>query len=992
MTNKRKKKLFRQKILKIAYIFIIFNLVSFLMASVIRAEDETTGFGDNTADTEQVSNLEKNNAVIIPEETADAGETASTTPAEDTEETNDTASSTPENINSLTQNESQNATSTEEILSDSNDTASSTPDVANAEYADTNSPSGNTETSSADDCANNVDTGAGSDNDAAANLDNQTDIQNNNNAVVINKSVIEAETGNNVASYNTGSGVITTQEANGRGELVNVINKNSTNVDTTLPAESNAGNTDTGADSNNTAYENINNQLTVKNVNSSNTLNEVDAYVSSGNNKTNYNSGHGINITGDANLGFDFITMANTNLVGNQKFYANWQNIYDNWTGDINIGGEAGANASPLSNILVEASNNCTGVGSNNQAIVNVNDQVSITNQNNGNIKNQINAEVISGRNEANGNTGSGSVTSGNVNSAINMVNFLNSNITSSNWYLKTLNVFNDWNGNLVLPKVSQPNLTVSEYVPVAVNNGTGAGSDNSTEVNVNNEVSIENSNDAIINNNVSIKTNTGSNKSSYNGGSGVQKYGEAKAETNELNVANTNVTGDSWWMVVVNKFGEWQGSSVGSPTDTQVSTSEKSVIFTPLNAGIEVANNATGPESNNDAGANINHTTEITNDNTAYISNDLNLDAVSGENETQYNTGHGYIETGNIRACNNIINFANSNITVGNWLVTVVNVFGKWAGNLVFDTSAATSGSDNSTDSGSQSGAGNTNTGTNSDNNAAGNTNNNTDVTNNNNSNTTNNTSSSASSGNNSASYNTGSGVITTGGANSTNNVANQVNTNNVNVNSGGSGGSSAGNANTGANSDNTAIANNNNNTNVTNNNNSNTTNNYSVSNNTGSNSSNYNTGSGIIDTGWANAFLEVYNQNNENKITLGELIDEVNGDDNGGDDNGDDNGGNTDNGGNNNGGSGSDTGSSVTAQSVGGGGAVVLAKDKRKLRGDLNGDGKIDDYDFSILMANWGKKIAEKFFDPSGDAKIDDFDLSIVMASWGKILMATL
>lgn len=48
-----------------------------------------------------------------------------------------------------------------------------------------------------------------------------------------------------------------------------------------------------------------------------------------------------------------------------------------------------------------------------------------------------------------------------------------------------------------------------------------------------------------------------------------------------------------------------------------------------------------------------------------------------------------------------------------------------------------------------------------------------------------------------------------------------------------------------------------------------------------------------------------------------------------------------------------------------------------------DINGDNKINDFDFSILMSNWGtpKNTAA---DLNKDGSVNDFDFSILMSKW--------
>ena len=48
-----------------------------------------------------------------------------------------------------------------------------------------------------------------------------------------------------------------------------------------------------------------------------------------------------------------------------------------------------------------------------------------------------------------------------------------------------------------------------------------------------------------------------------------------------------------------------------------------------------------------------------------------------------------------------------------------------------------------------------------------------------------------------------------------------------------------------------------------------------------------------------------------------------------------------------------------------------------------DANKDGKIDKYDFALLMANWGKT-GINVCDFNGDGKVDKYDLALLMLYW--------
>jgi|GEM_PF-2215795 len=64
------------------------------------------------------------------------------------------------------------------------------------------------------------------------------------------------------------------------------------------------------------------------------------------------------------------------------------------------------------------------------------------------------------------------------------------------------------------------------------------------------------------------------------------------------------------------------------------------------------------------------------------------------------------------------------------------------------------------------------------------------------------------------------------------------------------------------------------------------------------------------------------------------------------------------------------------------GGGGSGTVTPTTTK-KGDINGDNKVDKYDFSLMMANWGKT-GTNGSDLNNDKKVDKYDFALLMANW--------
>ncbi len=67
------------------------------------------------------------------------------------------------------------------------------------------------------------------------------------------------------------------------------------------------------------------------------------------------------------------------------------------------------------------------------------------------------------------------------------------------------------------------------------------------------------------------------------------------------------------------------------------------------------------------------------------------------------------------------------------------------------------------------------------------------------------------------------------------------------------------------------------------------------------------------------------------------------------------------------------------------GGGASSSIISVVSKIVGDMNGDNKVNKYDFSLMMVYWGK-VGNSIADLNGDGKVDKYDFSLLMARWSK------
>ena len=77
------------------------------------------------------------------------------------------------------------------------------------------------------------------------------------------------------------------------------------------------------------------------------------------------------------------------------------------------------------------------------------------------------------------------------------------------------------------------------------------------------------------------------------------------------------------------------------------------------------------------------------------------------------------------------------------------------------------------------------------------------------------------------------------------------------------------------------------------------------------------------------------------------------------------------------------------VVATSNGGGGggwSPFVQTVLKAVVGDTNKDGRVDKYDFALLMAEWGKGIIGSVADFNKDGKVNKYDFALLMAAWAK------
>ena len=479
---------------------------------------------------------------------------------------------------------------------------------------------------------------------------------------------------------------IDTGNAASNGNIFTAANSNlSGNGDCCASGGIGVVNDSNGDNSSNTGSATVADNNTTDQSNSATVNNGLTGASVSGQNSASSNTGGDSYITtGNASTTGTIITSANTNIDGVSVAEFN---ILEDHVGDYILDFGAGC-VSGCDGFTGLAQNSGNGVNSDNDASIN-SDTNNTTNQtNDGAVNNDLYLTSDSGNNTASKNTGGDSyITTGDAQVSGNVLTLLNNNL-AGNVILGVVNIFGDLIGDIILPESALNAFFCATCGgnTTLVNSGNGDNSDNNASSNQTVIDTINQVNVADIDNNLILTANTGKNSASRNtGGDAYITTGNADVTAQVLNIANNNIIGGNWWLVIINRAGQWIGQIVGAPQGAMFAGSSGTEFAVDENGQITAINSGNGTGSTNDAfvDSTVNNTTNQTNN--AEVNNNIYLSANTGKNETNSNTkGDNYITTGDAKVIANLVNFVNNNIVGGKLLVTFVNVFGNWFGDFL--------------------------------------------------------------------------------------------------------------------------------------------------------------------------------------------------------------------------------------------------------------------------------------------------------------------
>ena len=358
-------------------------------------------------------------------------------------------------------------------------------------------------------------------------------------------------------------------------------------------------------------------------------------------------------------------TLAGNSTSGDASSIANIINLLQsNWDpqGALPLLFNANINGNVIGDLVLDPNLiNTTGPGSSAEIDSQRTNNLTINYDANGVITNDITLEAISGDSTVNGNTEAGNATTGDARVVANIINMLNSAINTGKSFIGSLNINGNFNGDILLPPNFLDQLIAS----------SGPNSTVNLSNTVNNDIVANIDNSQTISNNTNLNAASGSADVTGNTSGGSATTGKAETELNVLNLTGKQVIDANTLLVFVNVLGQWVGMLVNAPSGSN------SAAFCGGDCQISSL-----VDNNVDINAQSNFA----------ITNNLDLDALSGNALVSGNTKAGNAVSGNASASANIANILGSQLRSTDWLgILFINVNGFWNGSFGINTAAGT-------------------------------------------------------------------------------------------------------------------------------------------------------------------------------------------------------------------------------------------------------------------------------------------------------------
>lgn len=339
---------------------------------------------------------------------------------------------------------------------------------------------------------------------------------------------------------------------------------------------------------------------------------------------------------------------------------------------DANTNTSATLSGDGLGGITVINSEN--GTGSTNDGSVLIVENNNTIQDNSAIVINDLNQNSISGQNSTSSNVGTSSIETGDANVTGTIITSVNTNVDGI--AVAEFNVVDDQLGDIILDFGTGCLIGCTSGPLLAKNTGNGSDSTNTSDIDtITNNNTFQN-NDATVENNMTLLGDSGTNTADKNtGGDSTIETGDANVSANALTFANNNIAGNVIY-AVVNIFGDLIGDIIVPDGffDSICCGGDASAI----NSG-----NGSGSTNTAEIGQTTNDTTYQFNN--VGLDNNIVMNATTGENSTNDNTGgDSSITTGDSSIDAQVLNILNNNLSGGNYWLVIVNEAGRWIGRIL--------------------------------------------------------------------------------------------------------------------------------------------------------------------------------------------------------------------------------------------------------------------------------------------------------------------
>ena len=390
----------------------------------------------------------------------------------------------------------------------------------------------------------------------------------------------------------------------------------------------------------------IEGETEVKNDNDGVVANAQETIAETGTNNAGARAGNAVVDTGDALAVANLTNIVNTNIYNSNGFVLLLNSLFGNASLDLR-------NLDFFSTVEESQSNQPEESPCSGGECISSNATTTITNTNDAEIVNDVIVRANTGSNSAESTSGNAAAVTGDAHAAANVLNVANTNIVDSNYLLLSFNNIGAFGGDIVLPGAS--------FFETFFN---GSGLTSPTG-----DTTVTNTNAATVDTNVSIGADTGGN--TVTGASATAVTGDAHAHASVVNNVNTNLFNTDSFSVLFRVYGDWTGDIFGLPDG---------ISWTETDQGIQLFSEDDGVGASS-LPANLN----VSNTNTAAITNNVSVYALTGDNEVSAGAGDAHVGTGDAHAAASVVNIANTNVVGRNWIFAIFNIFGDFTGNISF-------------------------------------------------------------------------------------------------------------------------------------------------------------------------------------------------------------------------------------------------------------------------------------------------------------------